>query len=108
MPHRSTIPLGREKIFEDSEFKDYLIKNHVIVNDLASNFKIPQTQRNDSNARKLGVVRVVIERFFKDVCFPVNSSLGSKRPMHRIVTVEKKQIHYCNPKHRKPFFYIEA
>jgi len=62
---------GREKVFEDAELEALLEQvlvskskriSTIIGSDSTSHFKIPQSHRNDSEARKLGTVRIEAER----------------------------------------------
>ena len=60
---------GREKVFEDAELKTLLKQDSkskrigtIIGSDSTSHFKTPQRYGNDSEARKLGAVRIEAER----------------------------------------------
>ena len=58
---------GREKVFEDAELETRLVSKSrrigmIIGSDSISYFKTPQSHENDSEARKLGAVRIEAER----------------------------------------------
>jgi len=60
---------GREKVFKDAELEALLEQDScqnqegtIIESDSTSHFKTPQSHGNDSEARKLGVVRIEAER----------------------------------------------
>ena len=61
---------GREKVFEDAELEALLEQlvsksrriGTIIGSDSRSHFKTPQSHGNDSEARKLGAVRIEAER----------------------------------------------
>ena len=61
---------GREKVFEDAELEALLEQDSsksrrigmIIGSDSTSHFKTPQSHGNDSEARKLGAVRIEAKR----------------------------------------------
>ena len=61
---------GREKVFEDTKLEALLEQNSCqnqeelarSLSDSTSHFKTPQSHGNDSEARKLGAVRIEAER----------------------------------------------
>ena len=63
---------GREKVFEDIELEALLEQDScqnreergtIIGSDSTNHFKTPQSHGNDSEARKLGAVRIEAERY---------------------------------------------
>ena len=102
---------GREKVFEDAEL-EALLEQDSCQNqeELARSLGVTQQaiskrHGNDSEARKLGAVRIgtkprdVERRLF--ACEQLLERQRRKGFLHCIVTGDEKWIHYDNPKRRK-------
>ena len=97
-----------EKIFEDSELEALLAAlvpsarrvSKLIGIDSKSHFETTQSHGNDSEARKLGSVRVEAERCLTAFlcCEQLLQRQNRKGFLHRIVTEDKKLVHYDDPK----------
>ena len=102
-----------ERRFSKKNWRHFLSKIRVKIKknwhdhwELTSHFKTPQSRENDSEARKLGAVRIEAERCERRLfaCEQLLEKQRRKGFLHRIVTGDEKWVHYDNPKRRKSWF----